>query len=194
MILRGEHVRLEPLSASHVEPLVAAANEARETYAFTLVPDSIATMKSYVDLAIVEAEAQRAIPYAIRRTADDTVIGCTRFWDFASWSGRAAPDAVEIGHTWYAASAQRTACNTETKLLMLTHAFEDWETVRVTLKTDARNVRSRNAIERIGGRFEGIRRAHQLATDGTVRDTAYFSIIAPEWPTARDRLRARLAA
>ncbi|HVX42722.1 MAG TPA: GNAT family protein [Mycobacteriales bacterium] len=194
MMLRGEHIQLEPLSATHVEPLVTAASESRETYGFTIVPDSIASMKSYVDFAIAEAEAGRAIPYAIRRIADDTVIGCTRFWDFASWSGRSDPDAVEIGHTWYAASAQRTACNTETKLLMLMHAFEVWEVVRVTLKTDARNLRSRKAIERIGGKFEGIRRAHQLASDGTVRDTAYFSIIAPEWPAARDRLRERLAA
>lgn len=107
-------------------------------------------------------------------------------------SGRSEPDGVEIGHTWYAASAQRTACNTETKLLMLTYAFEEWQVARVTLKTDARNARSRAAIERIGGRYEGIRRAHRLATDGTVRDTVYFSIVAAEWPQVRHDLCARL--
>ena len=103
------------------------------------------------------------------------------------------PHGVEIGHTWLAAAAQRTALNTEAKLLMLGHAFERWEVLRVTLKTDARNVRSRTAIERLGACFDGILRAAMLAADGGPRDTAYYSILAAEWPEVRRRLEAKLA-
>ena len=102
--------------------------------------------------------------------------------------GGAIPDVAEIGSTWLAASVQRSGVNTEAKRLLLTHAFETWELLRVTLKTDARNIRSRRAIERIGARFEGVRRAHLLATDGSVRDSAYYSIVRAEWPEVRDRL------
>lgn len=136
--------------------------------------------------------SRRAASSAVRRRAYSAAASATRFRDFAFWSGRSEPDGVEIGHTWYPAAAQRTACNTETKLLMLTYAFEEWQVARLTLKTDARNARSRTATERIGGRYEGIRRAHRLASDGTVRDTAYFSIVAAEWPQVRHDLCARL--
>jgi RimJ/RimL family protein N-acetyltransferase len=91
-------------------------------------------------------------------------------------------------------SAQRTGCNLESKLLMLAHAFDTWRVLRLTLKTDSRNTRSRRAIERIGGRFEGIRRAHARAVDGSVRDTAYYSIVAAEWPAVRAALKARVSA
>jgi hypothetical protein len=101
---------------------------------------------------------------------------------------------AEIGSTWLASSAQRSGSNTESKLLMLSHAFDSWGVLRVTLKTDSRNARSRRAIERIGARFEGIRRAHARAVDGSVRDTAYYSIIRPEWPGVRAALTARLTA
>ena len=102
--------------------------------------------------------------------------------------GRDAPDTCEIGYTWLARSAIQTAANTEAKLLMLTHAFETWQTRSVNLMTDVRNERSRAAIERIGGRFEGILRAHRLATDFTPRDSARYSIVASEWPAAKARL------
>jgi len=102
------------------------------------------------------------------------------------------PSAAEVGGTWLAASVQRTGVNTETKLLMLAHAFEAWGVRRVTLKTDACNVQSRTAIERIGARAEGIRRAHMPALDGTIRDKAYYSIIAAEWPMIRQHLRQLL--
>lgn len=103
------------------------------------------------------------------------------------------PSVAEIGSTWYAASAQRTGINTACKLLLLTHAFEVWRTLRVTLKTDARNTPCRCAIERLGARAEGVRRAHAPASDGTIRDTAYYSIIKSEWPHVRDRLHQRLS-
>ena len=127
---------------------------------------------------------------------DNTVIGSTRFWNIEHWAwpqghkfhGRETPDACEIGYTWLTQSAIRTAANTEAKLLMLTHAFETWEVFRVCLHTDARNERSRAAIERIGGKFEGILRAHRMAADFIPRDSARFSILAAEWPAAKQRL------
>jgi N-acetyltransferase len=102
------------------------------------------------------------------------------------------PDAADIGYTWLAASAQRSPVNTEAKLLMMGHAFETWRVHRVGLQTDARNTRSRAAIERIGGRLDGILRADRPGTDDTVRDSARFSILAAEWPEVKDRLTARL--
>ena len=168
--LTGRHVRLEPLAAAHVDGLAAAAAEERGSYGYTWVPDGPDETARYVEAALEHASAGRAVPFAVRRLAD----------------------GVLVGSTWYAASAQRTAINTECKLLLLTHAFETWRSLRVTLKTDARNAASRRAIERIGGRFEGVRRVHTVATDGSLRDTAYFSIVAAEWFTVRAGLVARL--
>jgi len=114
--------------------------------------------------------------------------------DIDYWEGSPVPSVLEIGGTWLTASAQRTGVNTEAKLLMLRHAFDTWDAERITFKTDARNARSRAAIERVGAQFEGIRRVHLRASDGGVRDTAYYSIIRAEWPDVRTGLEARLAA
>jgi RimJ/RimL family protein N-acetyltransferase len=118
------------------------------------------------------------------------------FWDWPPGNphqrGADVPDVVEIGATWLAPAAQRTAINTEAKLLMLTHAFEAWRVHRVSLLTDARNERSRAAIARIGARLDGVVRAARVAADGGIRDTAVYSIVEPEWPAVRDALRARL--
>jgi N-acetyltransferase len=124
----------------------------------------------------------------VRELSSGRIVGSTSYHDIVPAARR-----VEIGYTWYARSWQRTHVNTACKLLLLRHAFEGWKSIRVTLKTDARNQRSRAAIERIGGQFEGIRRAHVAATDGTVRDSAYFSVLAAEWPAARERLQDLLA-
>jgi N-acetyltransferase len=140
------------------------------------------------------------VPFAIVRSHDGVVIGSTRFFDLEQWSwpqghpsrGRALPDACEIGYTWLARSAIRTPVNTEAKMLMLTHAFEAWQVLRVCLHTDIRNERSRAAIERIGGKFEGILRAHRMAADFIPRDSARYSIIASEWPAVKLRLGQRL--
>ena len=134
--------------------------------------------------------------FATVRTKDSVVIGSTRFWNLERWSwpdghpsyGRPEPDACEIGYTWLTPSAIRTAANTEAKLLMLTHAFEIWQVLRVCFHTDARNTRSRAALERIGGQFEGILRAHRMAADYIPRDSLRFSIIASEWPSVKQRL------
>jgi RimJ/RimL family protein N-acetyltransferase len=130
------------------------------------------------------------------RAADGVVIGSTRFWNLERWAwpegharhGRTDPDVCEIGYTWFSRAAIRTGANTEAKMLMLTHAFESWQVLRVCLHTDARNRRSRAAIERIGGRFEGILRAHRMAADFTPRDSVRYSIIAAEWPEVKQRL------
>jgi N-acetyltransferase len=199
-VLAGEHVRLEPLSPAHVPGLAAAAAEDRAGYAFTRVPDGEADTADYVRTALAEQAGGQVLPFAVVRAADDAVVGSTRFLDMevlglpgvVAPSDDRPPSVVEIGSTWYAASAQRTPLNTEVKLLLLGHAFDGWRVLRVTLKTDARNQRSRTAIERLGARFEGIRRAHTTASDGTVRDSAYYSVVAAEWPAVRDGLRSRL--
>jgi RimJ/RimL family protein N-acetyltransferase len=136
------------------------------------------------------------VPFAIVRVDDGVVIGSTRFWNPERWSwpqghpqhGRQSPDACEIGYTWFARPAIRTGANTEAKLLMLTHAFETWQVLRVCFHTDSRNQRSRAALERIGGKFEGILRAHRMAADYIPRDSVRYSILAAEWPDVKQRL------
>jgi N-acetyltransferase len=204
-VLEGRHARLEPLTEEHVPGLAAAAAEDRAGYAYTWVPDGPADAARYVRSALADQARGWALPWAVRRLADDRVVGSTRFLDmevFSASFGEPAPapsddrppSVLEIGNTWYAASAQRTAVNTDVKLQLLGHAFDVWAVLRVTLKTDARNLASRTAIERIGGRFEGIRRVHVPATDGSLRDSAYFSITRDEWPAVRAALVDRLAA
>ena len=143
------------------------------------------------------AESGRLVPFAQIRKADGRAVGCTAYWEPRFWPGRPDLCAVEIGWTWLAASAQRTGINTEAKLLLFEHAFENLKVVRVDLKTDARNERSRLAIERLGARFEGVLRScspsHAPGESGLLRDSAMFSLIAPEWPAAKAALRRRLA-
>src|SRR5262249_34193496 len=136
------------------------------------------------------------VPFAIVHLITNSIIGSTRFFNLERWPrppghpmhGRTSPDACEIGYTWLTSSAVRTAANTEAKLLLLTYAFEEWQVLRVCFHTDARNERSRAALERIGGRFEGILRAHRLAADYNPRDSVRYSILKTEWPVVRERL------
>lgn len=189
--LSGPRVTLEPLSLDHVEPLARAATESRASYRFTRVPDGHDGTAEFVRSVLEERRRGSSLGYAVR--FHGRIVGSTRFTDFCWWFDRGFPDAAEVGHTWYAASAQRTACNTETKLLMLTEAFQTWSVRRIMLKTDVRNHRSRTAILRLGATFDGVRRAHTLAPDGTVRDTVFYSITAAEWSDIREKLRARLS-
>jgi RimJ/RimL family protein N-acetyltransferase len=195
-VLEGKHIRLEPLEHPHVEGLVAAAGDDAELYQWSPVPRGKAAVKNYVDTALAWRDAGSAVPFAIVRKQDGIVLGSTRFWNIERWSwpqahpshGRSVPDACEIGYTWLTRSATRTAANSEAKFLMLTHAFEVWQVLRVCFHTDARNQRSRAALERIGGRFEGILRAHRMAADFTPRDSVRYSMIAAEWPDVKRRL------
>jgi RimJ/RimL family protein N-acetyltransferase len=199
--LTGERVRLEPLDLGHAEALWRAADGPRGTFALTHVPSSFAEARSYIAAALALREAGAAHPFAIVDLAQEKVVGSTRFWNIERWPWppgdprqRPAdqPDAVEIGWTWLAERSQRTGLNREAKLLLLGHAFETWRCHRVTLKTDARNLRSRAGIEGIGGKLDGIVRAHIPAADGGIRDTALYSIVAAEWPALKARLLERL--
>jgi RimJ/RimL family protein N-acetyltransferase len=198
--LAGKHIRLEPLEARHIDGLVAASAGDPELYRWSFVPRGLDETTQYVNTAISWREAGTAVPFATVRQADGVVIGSTRFFDIERFPwpegherhGRLGPDVCEIGYTWLGRSSIRTAANTEAKLLMLTHAFEDWQMLRVCLHTDERNERSRAAIERIGGKFEGILRSHRIASDYTPRNSARFSIVATEWPEAKQRLTAML--
>lgn len=194
--LTGSHVQLEPLSMDHVHQLVVAANEDRTTFGWTPVPETVAAMNSYVAALLADSEAGRVIPFAQRRLTDQRIVGCTRYLEIRYWTGRDLPDEVEIGGTWLAASAQRTAINTEAKLLMFHHAFEHWQVRRLAICTDARNTQSRDAILRTGATFEGIlrnNRASAVAGEiGQPRNTAAHSILDTEWPTVRSNLLERL--
>src|SRR5215207_8998552 len=204
VVLAGDVVTLRPMSVDDVGALAAAAAEDRSTYGFTPVPDGVAAMREYVDGVLADERDGWALAFVTTLTADGRVVGSTRFLDLDDWNvarrvggpplgATGTPFTAEIGATWLAASAQRTAVNTEAKLLMLQHAFDTWGVERITFKTDARNMRSRAAIERVGAQFEGIRRAHVRASDGGIRDSAYYSVVRAEWPDVRKGLEARLA-
>jgi RimJ/RimL family protein N-acetyltransferase len=194
IVLEGDQVRLEPLAESHAAALFDAASETRdaELYRWTWVPDTLEAARQYIESALA---GRRFVPFATVRLADGRVVGSTRYeLDFWEWPpghehhGRQTPDAVEVGWTWLAASALRSGINTEAKLLMLRHAFVTWRVHCVYLTTDARNLRSRAAIERLGAQRDGILRAARPGSDGSVRDSARYSIVAAEWPAVERRL------
>jgi len=208
LVLRGRHIRLEPLEYRHVEGLVAASATDSSLYQWSPVPQGKVEATIYVDTALAWRDAGSAVPFAVVKlndglddrvdegVDDGVVIGSTRFFNLERWSwpkghprhGRHDPDVCEIGYTWLARSAIRTAANTEAKLLMLTHAFETWQVLGVCFHTDARNQRSRAALERIGGKFDGILRAHRMAADYIARDSVRYSIVAADWPTVKQQL------
>ena len=206
--LENRHVRLEPLSLDHVDALVRAATVDRSTFELAPVPRDRAEMAGYVERALADERAGLALPFATVARTTGEVVGSIRLMSLEWWSwppgpvhipgeprrpeAGAAPDVAEIGHAWLTPAAQRTAVNTGACLLLMTHCFETWRVHRLVLKTDERNRRSRAAIERLGGRFEGTLRAHLPAADGIVRNTAMFSIVAEEWPAVRRRLEAFL--
>lgn len=195
--LTGTHVQLEPLTRHHAAELLAAGNQDRSTYGYTPVPADEAEMDGYIDWLLGDAQRDVVVPFVQRRMADGAAVGCTRFLNVTWYSGRDSPAEVEIGGTWLAADAQRSSINTEAKLLLLTQAFERWNVFRVAICTDALNQRSRDAIERLGARFEGILRQHRASTGhlgrpGSARDTAAYSILPAEWPAIRATLKGRL--
>jgi RimJ/RimL family protein N-acetyltransferase len=186
-------VRLEPLGVRHVPGLLKAAAQDPSLYQWVLVPQDESAMRRHVEDALAARAKGIAVPFAVVRLDDDTVIGSTRFHQLDYWASPERYDTCEIGYTWLACEALRTGANTEMKRLMLTHAFEVWRVRSVCLHTDVRNQRSQNAIRRIGGTFEGVLRAHRPTIDQSPRDSARFSITAAEWPAVRQHL-AELAA
>jgi N-acetyltransferase len=195
--LEGRYTTLTPLSLDDVPGLVDAGSGDRTSYGWMHVPDNIPAMEMLVTKLLEDRDAAIAVPFATRRTSDGAVIGMTRFLLLRWWHGRSYPDGAEIGGTFLTASAQRTPINTEAKLLMMAHAFDVWEVQRLDLKSDARNDRSRRAMERIGAQFEGVLRNWQpsqaAGEEGLTRSTAMYSVLPSEWPEVRRRLEARLS-
>lgn len=187
VVLEGRHVRLEPLSPAHEEPLIAAAGDGELwNSTVTIVPDR-AGMAAYISAALSGQARGLELPFAIIQKSSGRVVGSTRFYSIERDHRR-----VEVGYTWLAASAQRTQVNTEAKLLLLTHAFESWRCIRVAFVTDALNQQSRAAILRLGAMQEGILRNHMVMPGGRYRDSVCFSIIESEWPGIKARLEAKL--
>ncbi|GIH16900.1 GNAT family N-acetyltransferase [Rugosimonospora africana] len=195
-VLQGRLVRLEPLGHRHATDLAAACEEDRSSYAFTWVPTA-AEVDAYIDAQLARADSGRLAPFAVVDKASGRAVGATAYWDPRPWPDGTGLCAIEIGFSWLAASAQGRGINAEAKLLLFDYAFTAFGVARVDLKTDARNRRSRAAIESVGGTFEGVLRRWSRSwtpgEDGQLRDSAMYSIVADEWPQRRARLTARLA-
>jgi RimJ/RimL family protein N-acetyltransferase len=187
--LEGQHVILEPLLLAHEELLNDAAADGELWNSTVTIVPTRETMADYVQSALKAQADGSELPFVIIRKSSGQVVGTTRFY-FIDRENR----HVEIGYTWLAASAQRTPVNTEAKLLLLTHAFEHWECIRVALVTDFLNQQSRTAILRLGAKQEGILRQHMIMPGGRYRDSVLFSIIDAEWPEVRAKLEAKLVS
>lgn len=190
LTLEGSVVRLEPIRNNHKELFWDVAKNDLEDI-FRWIPYPMRTPEDFrrlIDTALVEQQRGESVVFATVERSSGRTIGSTRFMNIAGANRR-----VEIGSTWIAPPWQRTAINTEAKYLMLRHAFEVWGCIRVELKTDALNQKSRNAILRIGAKEEGTLRRHLLTWTGRVRDTVYFSILDSEWPEVKAKLEARLS-
>jgi RimJ/RimL family protein N-acetyltransferase len=207
--LEGQHVRLEPLSLAHEEALIAAASDGELWNSTVTIVPTRADMAAYIDAALQGQAQGRELPFVIIRKASGEVatgnevvsstgsasvphasgevVGTTRFYDIVPADRR-----VAIGYTWLSASAQRTAVNTESKLLLLTHAFEYWRCVRVEFITDVLNQQSRAAILRLGAKEEGTLRSHMIMPSGRIRDSVVFSIIKEEWPEVKTQLASKV--
>ncbi|WP_405582833.1 GNAT family N-acetyltransferase [Streptomyces sp. NBC_01190] len=194
--LEGKLVRLEPLRQQHAGDLAVAAEEDRNPYRFTWVPTA-SEVPAYIDAQLARAAAGHLAPYAQVERASGRAVGVTAYWDPRLSPAGDRLHAIEVGFTWLAASAQGTGLNTEAKYLLFRHAFDNWTVARLDLKTDARNSRSRAAIEAAGAHFEGVlrnwSRSWAPGEDGLLRDSAIFSVTATEWPACRAHLEQRLA-
>ena len=187
--LEGQHTRLEPLSLAHHEALVVAAGDG-ELWNSTVTPvPNRDTITGYIEAALTAQARGSELPFVIIRKSSGKVVGTTRFYEIDRNDRRLA-----IGYTWLSVSAQRTALNTEAKLLLLTHAFEFWKFNRVEFITDVLNQQSRMAILRLGAKEEGILRTHMVMPNGRIRDSVCFSIIADESPEVKAGLTTRLAS
>lgn len=189
LALEGSAVRLEPIRAEHAQLFWDAAKDDLESI-FRWIPYSMRTREDFqklIDKACLEEKLGESVVFATTERKSGQTIGSTRFMNIDRNNRR-----VEIGSTWIAPAWQRSAVNTEAKYLMLRHAFEVWNCIRVELKTDALNQKSRNAILRIGAKEEGTLRRHLITWTGRVRDTVYFSILDSEWPEVKRKLEGYL--
>ena len=187
-VLTGTLVRLEPLTPAHADGLWEASRDPRTwTWLSILQPSTPEELDEWLRAALDAAADGTELPLVT--TTDERVVGSTRYLALRPEHG-----SVEIGWTWLDPSVWGTGVNVEAKLLMLEHAFETWGCRRVELKTDARNARSRGAMEAFGATFEGVHRKHMLVRGGENRDSAWYSVTDDDWPGIRDGLRARLAA
>jgi RimJ/RimL family protein N-acetyltransferase len=185
--LSGTHAALEPLAREHEAAIrQAAADGELWTLWYTSVPAPDKTT-AWLDIALDMRERLGAMPFVVRDKASGDIVGSTRYFNVDAANRR-----LEIGHTWYARRAQRTAINTECKLLLLTHAFETLQCIAVEFRTHWFNHRSREAILRLGAKQDGVLRNHQVLPDGSKRDTVVFSIIDNEWPAVKAHLRSLL--
>lgn len=186
--LTGRRVRMEPLREAHLDDLALVAFDA-PVWRWTIAgPQTEAGLRTWVATALANAAAGTEVPFATVDVASGRAIGSSRYMTITPEHRR-----LEIGWTWVGTAFQRTGANREAKLLQLTHAFETLGAQRVEFKTHAMNLASRAALLGIGATFEGVLRHHSIMPDGSDRDSAFYGIIAPEWPDVRDRLRAKLA-
>ena len=187
--LRGDLVAIEPLCAEHAAGLLAAA-DAEVVFAWLPYPrpGDLGQARAWIDGALADYRADRRFPFAVLDAEDGSVIGSTSYWDFDAHNAH-----VEIGSTWLSRASWGTGRNAEAKLLLMTHAFEVLGLERVAFRTDIRNERSQQAIERLGATKEGVHRHEMRRRDGSWRDSVHYSILRSEWPAAKTVLRARVA-
>jgi RimJ/RimL family protein N-acetyltransferase len=181
--LQGHHVQLVPLSQDHHDALIAAVSDGELWKLWYTTAPSPETMEAAIEKRLAQHRAGSMLPFTVIDRATGEPVGMTTYMNIDAANRR-----VEIGSTWYAKRVQRTALNTEAKLLLLSHAFETLGCIAVEFRTHFLNQQSRRAIERLGAKLDGILRSHSVAANGTLRDTAVYSIIAPEWPAIRAHL------
>jgi RimJ/RimL family protein N-acetyltransferase len=187
VILDGKFVRLEPLRFEHLDALCAVGLDKSMWALTTIVMENAGDMRNYVEDALKDFERKVALPFVTIEKSSNKIVGSTRFGNIDVKNLKA-----EIGWTWINPEWQRSFVNTEAKLLMLAHAFEFWECIRVEFKTDVLNEKSRNAILRLGAKEEGVLRNHMITETGRYRDSVYFSVIESEWEQVKTNLQNKL--
>jgi RimJ/RimL family protein N-acetyltransferase len=185
--LKGEHVTLEPLSTAHIEGLKSAVMDGESFKLWYANVPTPAQMENYVEEAILAARSGN-LAFAVIDNTSGNVVGTTRFYSVDTLNNRAM-----LGFTWYSHCVRRTSVNTECKFLLLTHAFDSCGAIAVEFRTHSFNQASRTAIERLGAKFDGVLRSHQVLKDGSIRDTVVYSIIKSEWPCVSNNLLSKLS-
>jgi RimJ/RimL family protein N-acetyltransferase len=189
ILLEGGHVRLEPLAWQHLEALIAAAQPGEISTYLPVDLSAPGAIERRIETSLAQQVRGVEYPFVVVTREDGRLVGSTSYLDVSDENR-----ATEIGWTWYAPDVWGTAVNPEAKYLLLRHAFDDWDAIRVFFKTDARNLRSQAAIKKLGAQYEGTLRSQRILPDGFRRDSVYFSILDHEWPAVKTRLAERLRA